>query len=59
MNFDKLKENIDSAGVVEELMILSNKVFVKSSDDVKKVVEMFIAKSYLMGKQNLIKRVDD
>jgi hypothetical protein len=58
MNFDKLKETIDSTEIVEELAVLSNKVFNKSSDDAKKVIEMFIAKSYLMGKKNMIKTVN-
>jgi len=59
MNFDKLNEKLDSSEVVEELIILSQKVFDKNSDDVKKVVELFITKSYLMGKQNAIKSFDD
>jgi len=59
MNFEKLKEKINSTGVVEDLLILSEKVFGKSSDDAKKVIEMFITKSYLMGKQNMIKTFDD
>jgi len=59
MNMDKLKERIDSTEVVEELIMLSSKVFGKSSDDVKKVIEMLISKSYLMGKKNLTKIVDD
>lgn len=59
MNFEKLKDNIDAVEVVEELIILSKKVFGKNSDDVKKVVEMFITKSYLLGKKNMIKTFDD
>ena len=59
MDFEKLKENINSTEVVEELIILSTKVFGKSSDDVKKVVEMFISRSYLMGKKNTVKTFDD
>jgi hypothetical protein len=59
MNFEKLNEKIDSAGVVEELILLSNKVFEKSSDDVKKVIELFITKSYLMGKKNMVKTFDE
>jgi len=59
MDFDKLKENINGAGVVEELIILSQKVFDKNSDDVKKVVEMFVTKSYLMGKQNAVKTFEE
>jgi len=58
MNFEKLKEKIDSTEVVEELIMLSKKVFEKSNDDVKKVIEMFISKSYLMGKKNMVKAVD-
>jgi len=59
MNMEKLNEKVDSAGVVEELLILSNKVFGKSSDEVKKVIEMFITKSYLLGKKNMVKAIDD
>ena len=59
MNLEKLKEKVDSAEVVEELLVLSKKVFGKCSDDVKTTVEMFIAKSYLMGKQNQVKPFDE
>jgi hypothetical protein len=59
MNLEKLKESVDSVDVVEELIDLSKKVFGKSSDDVKDVVEMFITKSYKMGKKNMVKTVDD
>ena len=59
MNMDKLKERLDSTGVVEELIELSGKVFEKNNDEVKKVVEMFITKSYLMGKKNLVKVLDE
>ncbi|MDR0463991.1 MAG: hypothetical protein LBG94_02610 [Treponema sp.] len=59
MNLDKLKEKVDAAEVVEELIILSGKVFGKSNDDVKKIIEMFISKSYLMGKKNLVKVIED
>jgi len=59
MNLEKLKENVDSTEVVEELIVLSKKVFSKSSDDVKNVIEMFITKSYLMGKKNMVKTIDD
>jgi hypothetical protein len=59
MDFDKLKETMDSIEIVEELIVLSGKIFNKSSDDAKKVVEMLITKSYLMGKKNMIKAVSD
>ena len=59
MNWEQFKENIDSLEVVEELIDFSKKVFEKSNDNVKKVVEMFITKSYLMGKKNRIKTFDD
>ena len=59
MNLDKLKENVDSAKVVEELIALSKKVFGKCSDEVKNVVEIFITKSYSMGKKNQVKTFDD
>jgi hypothetical protein len=59
MDFEKLKEKIDSTSLVEELIDLSNKVFGKSSDDVKKVVGMFITRSYLMGKRNMVKTFDE
>jgi len=59
MNLEKLKENLDSTEVVEELIVLSKKVFGKCNDDVKNVVEMFITKSYLMGKKNQVKTFDE
>jgi len=59
MDLGKLKEKVNSTNVVEDLIDLSNKVFGKSSDDVKNVVEMFITKAYLMGKKNLVKIIDD
>jgi hypothetical protein len=59
MDLEKLSEKVDSTEVVEELIILSKKVFGKSSDDAKNVVEMFITKAYLMGKKNMVKIVDD
>jgi hypothetical protein len=59
MNFEKLNEKIDSTQVVEELIMLSRKVFEKNNDDVKKVIEIFITKSYLMGKKNMVKTFDD
>jgi len=59
MNLDKLKEKIDSSDVVEDLVILSKKVFDKNSDDVKKVIEMFIVRSYLMGKKNMVKTFEE
>jgi hypothetical protein len=59
MNLEKLKEKVDSAEVVEELIALSKKVFGKCNDDVKNVVEMFITKSYLMGKKNQVKTFEE
>jgi hypothetical protein len=59
MNFEKFKEKVDSAEVVEELIALSQKVFGKCNDDVKNVVETFITKSYFMGKQNQVKTFDE
>jgi len=59
MDLGKLKEKVDSTDVVEELIGLSNKVFDKSSDDVKNVVEMFITRSYLMGKKNQVKTFEE
>ena len=59
MNLDKLKEKVDASNIVEELVDLSKKVFDKSSDDVKNVVEMFITKAYLMGKKNQVKTFDE
>jgi hypothetical protein len=58
MNVEKLKEKIDSANVVEELIDLSKKVFDKSSDEVKDVIETFITQSYIMGKRNATKSFD-
>jgi phenylpyruvate tautomerase PptA (4-oxalocrotonate tautomerase family) len=59
MNLENLKEKIDSTEIVEELIDLSKKVFGKNSDDVKNVIEMFITKSYLMGKKNMVKTISD
>jgi ribosomal protein S25 len=59
MDLGKLKERVDSTEVVEELVILSKKVFDKCDDDVKNIIEMFITKSYLMGKKNMVKTVDE
>jgi hypothetical protein len=59
MNMENLKEHVDSTKVVEELIILSRKVFNQSSDDVKNAIEMFITKSYKMGKKNLVKTIDE
>jgi hypothetical protein len=59
MNLEKIKERIDSTGVVEDLIILSKKVFDKNSDDVKQVIETLITKSYLMGKKNMAHPFDE
>jgi len=59
MDLEKLKEKINSTGVVEELIILSAKVFDKSSDDVKNVIEKMITRAYLMGKKNMVKTFDE
>jgi len=59
MNLEKIKERIDSTGVVEDLILLSKKVFDKNSDEVKQVIETFITKSYLMGKKNMAKPFED
>jgi succinate-acetate transporter protein len=53
MNWEKLKEAVDSAEVVEEVIALSRTIFSRSSDEVKKVVEMLIKKSSLIGKNNM------
>jgi len=59
MDLEKIKERIDSTGVVEDLILLSKKVFDKNSDEAKQVIETFIKKSYLMGKKNMAKPFDD
>jgi hypothetical protein len=59
MDLGKLKERVNSTDVVEDLIGLSNKVFDKSSDDVKNVVEMFITRAYLMGKKNQVKTFEE
>jgi hypothetical protein len=59
MNLEKLKEHVDSTRVVEELIALSKTVFGKCNDDVQNVVEMFITKSYLMGKKNQVQPIDE
>jgi len=59
MNLDKIKDKINSTEVVEELIVLSKKVFGKSGDDVKNVIETMITRSYLMGKKNMVKTFGD
>jgi len=58
MDLEKLKEKIEAAEIVEELITLSGKIFSKNTDEVKTVIETFITKSYLMGKKNMIKTFD-
>jgi len=58
MDLEKYREKINSSEIVEELIDLSKKVFEKSSDDAKSIVEMFITQSYLMGKRNMVKTFD-
>jgi len=58
MELEKYKEKIDSSEVIEELIDLSDKIFAKSSDDAKKIVEMCITQAYLMGKRNAVKAVE-
>jgi len=58
MELEKYKEKIDSSEVIEELIDLSNKIFAKSGDDARNVVDMFITQAYLMGKRNAVKTVD-
>ena len=58
MDLTKYKEKIDASEVIEELIDLSRKIFDKSSDDAKKIVEMLITQSYLMGKRNTVKAVE-
>jgi len=59
MNLEKIKDKINSTEIVEELIVLSKKVFDKSGDDVKNVIEMMITRSYLMGKKNMVKTFGD
>ena len=59
MNLEKLKDIVDSTKVVEELIDLSKKVFGNCNDDVKNVVEIFIEKSYLLGKKNHVKTFEE
>ena len=58
MNIEKLKEIINSTEVVEELMMLGEKVF-KKNDDAVCAVTYFIERAYIMGKQNKVKTIDD
>ena len=58
MDLEKYKEKIHSSEVVEELIDLSNKIFARSGDDPKTIVEMLITQSYLMGKRNAVKTFD-
>jgi len=59
MDFEKLNSRIKHSEKVEELILLSGKVFGNSSDDVKKAVETFITEAYKMGKQNMVKSFDE
>jgi len=59
MNLEKLSEKIDASDVVEELLLLAEKVFDKSSNDVKNVIEMLVTKAYFMGKQNAVKTFEE
>ena len=59
MNLENLKEKVDSTKIVEELIVLSKKVFGKCDDDVKNIIEMFITRAYIMGKKNQVKTFDD
>jgi len=58
MDLEKYKEKIYSSEVIEELIDLSNKVFGKSSDEAKQIIEMFVTQAYLMGKRNAVKTFD-
>jgi hypothetical protein len=58
MDLGKLKETVNSTEVVEELIALSRKVFNNNTDIVKDTIEMFITRSYLMGKKNMVKTFD-
>ena len=58
MNIQKLKEIIDSTEVVEELMMLGEKVF-KKNDDAVCAVAYFIERAYIMGKRNKVKTTDE
>ena len=58
MDLSKYKEKIDSSEVIEELIDLSKKIFDKSSDDAKTIIEMLVTQSYLMGKRNMVKTFD-
>lgn len=57
MNMEKIKETINSTEVVEELMILGEKVFTKNNDAIC-AVTYFIERAYLMGKHNTAKTID-
>jgi len=59
MDLGKIQEKVDSTDVVEELIMLSKKVFGKSSEDVQNIIEMFITKAYLMGKKNMVKTFEE
>jgi len=59
MDLEKIKDAVHSTQVVEELITLSKKIFDKSSDDVKNLIELMITRSYLMGKKNIVKSFDE
>ena len=54
MKLDLAKKRIDDAKVIEELMMLGEKIF-KKNDDAVCVVTYLIEKAYVMGK-NYAKR---
>ena len=58
MDIVKLKEMIESTEVVEELMMLGEKVFKKNEDAVC-AITYFIERAYMMGKQNKVKTFDE
>ena len=51
MDLDLIKKKIGEVNVVEELMMLGEKIFKKNEDAVC-VVTYLIEKAYLMGKAN-------
>ena len=57
MNLDFVKKKINETKVIEELMILGEKIF-KKNDDAVCIVTYLLEKAYVMGK-NYAKKAKD
>ena len=57
MNLDIVKKKINDAEVIEELMLLGEKIF-KKNDDAVCIVTYLLEKAYMVGR-NYTKRIKD